>query len=630
MLLQGLSYFNNKNILNRGVEKKYKKRLSSFFLIIFTMSFRSNATKVKIINVQILIFIALLSSCDTTETHQSNLAEILKNDWDFQIKENPLFATSAGVHDYNHLLPSVASEDQQRRNLYNQALLGEINAIDIETLEKNEWVNYQLFKYQLENRLANFKFKAYLIPIQADGGFHTGFARLRFNVPLKTESDYDNYISRLLAYPEYVNQHIELMRLGIEEGITLPKVVLNGYEGTISGHVVDDPDQSVFYEPFENFPATFSEEIKSMFIEEGSRAVMEGAVEGYKQFLSFMVEEYIPGARTTIGASELPNGEEYYNQRLQYFTTLPMTVEEVHNKGLEEVARIKAEMQEIIEQVGFEGSFKDFLEFLRTDERFYAKTPEELLKEATYIAKKMDGKLPSLFGKLPRLPYGVEPVPDEIAPKYTGGRYVPAPKGGTRAGYYWVNTYKLENRPLYVMESLTLHEAVPGHHLQGSLSRELENLPDFRSRMYISAFGEGWGLYSEWLGLEAGFYQDPYSNFGRLTYEMWRACRLVVDTGIHAKGWTRDQVINYLSENTALSIHEITTETDRYIAWPGQALSYKIGEMTIKRLRQKAEEELGESFDVREFHDKVLENGAVTLPILEQIIDDYISFKSKR
>ncbi|MCZ6899204.1 MAG: DUF885 domain-containing protein, partial [Bacteroidetes bacterium] len=326
--------------------------------------------------------------------------------------------------------------------------------------------------------------------------------------------------------------------------------------------------------------------------------------------------------------SDLPNGEEYYNQRLQYFTTLPMTVDEVHDKGLEEVARIKAEMQVIIKQVGFDGDFQAFLDFLRTDEQFYAKTAEELLKEATYIAKKMDGKLPSLFGKLPRLPYGVEPVPDEIAPKYTGGRYVSAPKGGTRAGYYWVNTYKLENRPLYVLESLTLHEAVPGHHLQGSLARELEDLPDFRSRMYISAFGEGWGLYSEWLGLEAGFYQDPYSNFGRLTYEMWRACRLVVDTGIHAKGWTRDQVINYLAKNTALSIHEITTETDRYIAWPGQALSYKIGEMTIKRLRKKAEKELGKNFDVREFHDKVLENGAVTLPILEQIIDDYIAFKS--
>jgi len=570
----------------------------------------------------------LISGCDITEIHQSNLAEILKKDWDTRIKESPLFATSVGVHDYNHLLSSVTFEDQQRRNAYNQALLEEINAIDSANLEKSEWVSYQLFKYQLENRLADFKFKGYLVPIQADGGFHTGFARLPYKVPLKTENDYDNYIKRLLAYPEYVNQHIELMRQGIEEGITLPKVVLNGYEGTISSHVVDDPAQSVFYRPFENFPAAFSEEIKSRLIEDGSKAIVAGAVEGYKQFLTFMVEEYIPGARTTIGASDLPNGEEYYKQRLQYFTTLPMTVDEVHDKGLEEVARIKAEMQVIIKQVGFDGDFQAFLDFLRTDEQFYAKTPEELLKEATYIAKKMDGKLPSLFGKLPRLPYGVEPVPDEIAPKYTGGRYVSAPKGGTRAGYYWVNTYKLENRPLYVMESLTLHEAVPGHHLQGSLSRELEGLPDFRTRMYISAFGEGWGLYSEWLGLEAGFYQDPYSNFGRLTYEMWRACRLVVDTGIHAKGWTRDRVINYLAENTALSLHEITTETDRYIAWPGQALSYKIGEMTIKRLRKKAEEELGKNFDVREFHDSVLENGAVTLPILEQIIDDYIAFKS--
>jgi uncharacterized protein (DUF885 family) len=282
-------------------------------------------------------------------------------------------------------------------------------------------------------------------------------------------------------------------------------------------------------------------------------------------------------------------------------------------------------MRAVMKEAGFTGEFAEFLTFLRTDPRFYAKTPQELLKEASFIAKKMDAKLPSLFGTLPRLPYGVEPVPDAIAPKYTGGRYVPAPPGGVRAGTYWVNTYNLPSRPLYVLESLTLHEAVPGHHLQNALQREMTGLPDFRRFAQVGAFGEGWGLYSERLGLEAGFYQDPYSNFGRLTYEMWRACRLVVDTGLHAFGWTRQQAMDYLASHTALSLHEVRTETDRYIAWPGQALSYKMGELKIRELRARAEKELGSRFDIRAFHDAVLRNGPVPLTVLESEIDAFIA-----
>jgi len=324
----------------------------------------------------------------------------------------------------------------------------------------------------------------------------------------------------------------------------------------------------------------------------------------------------------------LPNGHAFYEQRVQYYTTLNLSVEEIHQTGLEEVARIRKEMDEIIKSLGFKGDFQAFLRFLRTDPRFYPKSAEALLKEAAYLAKRMDAKLPALFKTLPRLPYGVEPVPEHLAPKYTTGRYVGPALGSTEPGYYWVNTYALEQRPLYVLAALTFHEAVPGHHLQISLARELENVPDFRRFSYISAFGEGWGLYSEWLGLEAGFYTDPYSNFGRLTYEMWRACRLVVDTGLHAMGWSRQQALNYLAANTALSIHEVTTETDRYISWPGQALSYKLGELKIKELRRKAEAELGDKFDVREYHDAVLRNGAVTLPILAEEIQAYIKRKS--
>ncbi|HEY7159692.1 MAG TPA: DUF885 domain-containing protein, partial [Acidobacteriota bacterium] len=310
---------------------------------------------------------------------------------------------------------------------------------------------------------------------------------------------------------------------------------------------------------------------------------------------------------------------------IHHFTTLNVTPAQVHETGLREVDRIQKEMADVITQTGFKGDYPAFLKFLRTDPRFYAKTGEELLKDASYIAKRMDGKLPSLFKTLPRLPYGVEPVPESYAPKYTSGRYSGPPYGSTEAGFYWVNTYALETRPLYNLEALTLHEAVPGHHLQTALASELQDVPEFRRFIYVDAFGEGWGLYSEWLGQEAGFYTDPYSNFGRLTYEMWRACRLVVDTGLHSMNWTREQAMDYMASHTALSLHEVETETDRYISWPGQALAYKTGEMKIRELRHKAESALGEKFNVREFHDAVLLNGSVTMPILERQIDEYIA-----
>jgi uncharacterized protein (DUF885 family) len=356
----------------------------------------------------------------------------------------------------------------------------------------------------------------------------------------------------------------------------------------------------------------------------GREAVLV-AISGYAEFLDFFRKEYLPGARTTLGAYDLPNGRAFYRQKIREFTTLDLTPEEIHKTGLAEVERIGAEMNAVMKSVGFQGSFADFLKFLRTDPRFYAKTPEELLSKASRIAKRMDGKLPSLFKTLPRLPYTVDPVPPDLAPKYTTGRYVGAPQGSTQPGIYWVNTYKLEARPLYNMEALTLHEAVPGHHLQIALSRELAGLPNFRRFSYISAFGEGWGLYSEWLGVEAGFYTDPYDNFGRLTYEMWRACRLVVDTGLHSMNWTRQQAIDYMSTRTALPIHECTTEVDRYISWPGQALAYKLGELKIKELRKRAETALGTKFDVREFHDVVLGSGAVPLSVLEANVDGWIA-----
>jgi uncharacterized protein (DUF885 family) len=574
------------------------------------------------------IFI-IFFGCKSKDPH-TQLHALFDEEWAFHLKENPLLATSAGHHQYNDLLPSVTVADQERRARFSREMLRRLAIIDRSQLSDEDRINYDMFKRELQDNLADFEYKTYLVPILVDNGFHIGFARLPNRVPLATVQDYENYIKRLQAFPQYMQQHIALMREGLEIGMTLPKVVLEGYEVTIASHVVDDPARSVFYAPFAKFPSTLPASEHDRLRKAGKAAIIESIVPAYQSFLDFMMNEYIPNARTTIGASELPKGREYYAYLVKHFTTLEVGVEEVHQLGLQEVQRIRSEMMEIIKQVGFKGDFAAFLNFLRTDPRFYAKTPEELLKEASYIAKRMDAKLPSLFKTLPRLPYGVQAVPAHLAPKYTGGRYVGPALGSTEPGYYWVNTYKLENRPLYVLESLTLHEAVPGHHLQNALARELEALPNFRRFAGISAFGEGWALYCERLGLEAGFYTDPYSNFGRLTYEMWRACRLVVDTGIHAKRWTRQQAMDFLAANTALSLHEVRTETDRYISWPGQALAYKMGELKIRELRRQAEEALGGKFDLREFHDVVLLNGAVPLSVLEEVVEKYIQAQKKR
>lgn len=568
----------------------------------------------------------LLYSCSVPNPHEQ-LHALFDDEWKFRLAEAPLFATAAGYHQYDDRLPQVTIADEARRAQFWRELLGRLEKIERAQLRRDDQINFDIFKMQLQDNLDDFEYKTYLIPFTVDAGFHIGFARLPNQMPFATAPDYENYLKRLRAFPDYVAQHIDLLREGIKTGMTMPQVVLQGFEVTIATHVVDEPAQSVFYAPLAKFPATMPGDEQNRLRQSGEAVIRESIVPAYRRLLEFMTNEYIPNARTTIGASELPNGHEYYAQRIRHFTTLDMSVEEVHQLGLSEVQRIRSEMMEIIKQVGFTGDFAAFLKFLRTEPQFYAKTPEELLKEAAYIAKRMDAKLPALFKTLPRLPYGVQAVPAHLAPKYTGGRYVGPALGSTEPGYYWVNTYALENRPLYVLESLTLHEAVPGHHLQNALARELENLPNFRRFLYLSAFGEGWGLYSERLGLEAGFYTNPYSNFGRLTYEMWRACRLVVDTGIHAKGWTREQAMDFLASNTALSLHEVRTEIDRYISWPGQALAYKIGELKIRELRRQAEESLKNKFDVREFHDVVLRNGAIPLTILEDEVQTYIQAK---
>ena len=381
-----------------------------------------------------------------------------------------------------------------------------------------------------------------------------------------------------------------------------------------------------FYTPFKNLPDDLTESQKDSVLAAAKQSIEKSVIPQFKRIKEFFEDTYIPNTRSSIGISETPNGAAFYQNRIDFYATSKQySAEQIHEIGIKEVKRIKEGMKEIIDELEFEGSFSDFFHFLRTDEQFYAKTPEELLMIARDMAKRADAQLPKYFITLPRKPYGVAPVPDAIAPKYTGGRYVGTESNSTAPGYYWVNTYDLPSRTLYTLPALTVHEAVPGHHLQGSLNNELgDSIPSFRRDLYLSAYGEGWGLYSEFLAGEMGMYTTPYERFGQLTYEMWRACRLVVDTGIHAMNWTREEVVAYMAQNTALSLHEIETETDRYISWPGQALSYKIGELKIRELRIKATEALGTDFDLREFHEVILEQGTVSLPILEKRINQYI------
>lgn len=555
----------------------------------------------------------------------TTLKALLDREWAWRLEQSPLLATSIGDHRYDDRLPDVSLAAEEQRAADTRAFLDELQAIDRHGLPPDQRIDYDMFAAQLLERIDAHRFGEHLLPINADSGFHTSFALMPQSMRFASLDDYEKYLSRLRAFPTYVEQHIALMREGLRSGWTIPRASLAGIETSITPLVVDTPEQSPLWTPFSNIPATVAGTERARLQEAGRVALRDAVTPAYQTFLTFMNDHYVPGARTTLGASELPDGRAYYDWLVRKFTTLELTAEQVHDIGLREVAALLAEMKTVMRQSGFTGDFEAFLEFLRTDPRFYPTSGEQLLKEAAFIAKRMDAKLPSLFGRLPRQPYGVAPVPPYLAPKYTAGRYNGNPPGGTEPGYYWVNTHALETRPLYNLEALTLHEAVPGHHLQIALANEVDSVPDFRRYAYISAFGEGWGLYSEWLGLEAGFYTDPYSNFGRLTYAMWRAARLVVDTGLHAKGWTRQQAIDYLSSHTALSIHECTTETDRYISWPGQALSYKIGELRIRELRRRAEEQLGARFDVRAFHDAVLANGSVPLPVLGQIVDEYIA-----
>jgi uncharacterized protein (DUF885 family) len=492
-----------------------------------------------------------------------------------------------------------------------------LDGIDGNKLNEEEQIDRQLLVLELDNELNDLRFQSWLMPLNAEGGFLTGIVYWAQRADVSREEAQKKYLNKLKSLPGYLQSMTRIMQLGMESRKISPNIITQRCVDLLKNYLDTPPENSFLLSAFQDD----SHPVKT----EAIGIIKNEVWPALNKFRDFLQSEYLPASTEEPGISHLDGGKSFYEAKVRYYTTLDMSPDEVFNTGESEVKRIRSEMEDIIRKTGFRGDFADFLAFLRKDPQFYAKTPRELLYRATWLSKKIEGKLPAYFNKLPRMPFVVEPVPEAIAPNYTGGRYSEGSYKTGKPGAYWVNTYKLESRPLYVLPALTLHEAVPGHHLQIMLSRELENVPKFREQLYISAFGEGWGLYSEYLGIEAGMYETLYEDFGRLTYEMWRACRLVVDAGLHYKGWSRQQAVDYMAANTALSLHEVNTEIDRYIGWPGQAVSYKIGELKIKELRKKAEAALGDRFDIRSFHDLLLSKGSVSLSILEQMVNQYIN-----
>ena len=566
-----------------------------------------------------------VNPADEANPADERLNKLFDDEWAGRMERQPLSASRMGMTEYNDRLPDMSPAAQQRYLEQDLEYLDRLHAIDRESLSAEQQINYDLFDFVMSHRTTLAKYRPYRIPILSDSGFHMSVQRMYESMPFKTLADYEQYLSRLRAVGPYFTQNIENMRSGIADGFTQPKAILDGMLPSISGPVVDNPEDSIFFSPFRSMPEHFSAAEVERLAAAGRDAIATTVIPAYRNFLQFFTDEYMPGARDTLGASSYTDGKAYYEDLTRFYTTLEdATPDGIHELGLQEVARIRGEMEDIIRQVEFDGTFAEFIEFLRTDPQFYVDEPKQLLKEASYLAKKIDGQMPAFFRTLPRLSYGVQPVPDDIAPNYTTGRYWGAPIGGRRGGYYMVNTYALDKRPLYTLAALTVHEGVPGHHHQSALRQEIEGGPQFRRAFYPHAFGEGWGLYTEKLGIEMDIYETPYDHFGRLSYEMWRAVRLVVDTGMHYKGWTRKQAQDFLADNSALSLHNVRTEIDRYISWPGQALAYKMGEIKILELRARAERELGDKFDIRDFHDAILLTGGVPLDMLEQEIDRFI------
>jgi uncharacterized protein (DUF885 family) len=557
---------------------------------------------------------AVLPQAQAATGADTRFKTIYTKEWKWRVSER-----LARADDERGVSPTIARVDapaQEARRAYWEGILKELDAIKPAELSPDERINFAVYRAQIAAFVAAQRFREFEQPVNADSAFWTNvsFGARR---PFKTVEDYRNYLQQLAALPDYFGQETANMRAGLARGFTPPQVTLVGRDvALVPVAEAKTPQETVFYTPFKSIPSTVPAAEQEALRAQAAAIIREQVQPAYAKVLAFFRSEYLPKARTTLAAESMPGGKAYYQSKIVEFTTTNLTADQIHAIGLAEMAKIRAEMLETMKKVDFKGDLPAFLAFLRTDPQFYAKTPKELLMHAAWTAKKFDAKADQYFGYLPRRRFAILPVPDDQAPFYTAGR------GGS--GSYWVNTWNLPARALYSLPALTLHESAPGHAFQMPVAQEQKGVPNFR-RAYISAFGEGWALYSERLGVEMGIYETPYEHFGMLSYQAWRASRLVVDTGIHAKGWTREQAQAYLLENTALAKHEVETEVDRYISWPGQALSYYLGQMAIQEARARAEKALGPKFDIRNFHDTVLQLGSVPLPVLQQRIDAFIA-----
>ncbi|MGH9967837.1 MAG: DUF885 domain-containing protein [Pyrinomonadaceae bacterium] len=579
-------------------------------------------------SLRLVVFFLLVCGAASAQDSVATKAlhDLFDRDWDYQMEQSPTRASQLGDRRWNDRWPDLSLEAITKRHEHRKAMLDQLARIDRSQLSAQDQLNYDLFKKDKETSLEEYKFRWYLAPLNQRGGIQTE-NELADSLRFQTVKDYDDWIARLRAFPTYMDQTIALMREGIRARILLPRVIMQRIPAQIDKQIVPDPDQSLFYKPFKRFSPDIPVREQERLMRDAINAVSTHIIPSYRRFKQFFVEEYLQASFSEVGAWQMPQGEEMYAFFVRKYTTTNVTPREVHEKGLSEVRRIREEMQKVMNQVGFKGTFQEFFTFLRNDKRFYYDTPEELFAAYQAISKRIDPNLVKVFKKLPRMPYGVEAIPSTIAPDTTTAYYRQPAGDGSRAGTYFVNLFKPETRPKWEMMALSLHEAVPGHHLQIALAQEQGDIPNFRRYGGYTAFVEGWGLYAESLGEDMRLYDDPYSKFGQLTYEMWRAVRLVVDTGIHQMHWTRKQAIDYFMENAPKQELDIINEIDRYIAWPGQALAYKTGELKIKELRARASRELGTNFDLREFHDVVLSSGAVPLDVLERNVAAWIAEK---
>lgn len=573
-----------------------------------------------------IVFLFVPSLLAQAQTEDAKLMQLLDEEWEWSLREDPLFATYIGDSRYADKMTDMSEAAIERRKQHARELVARIRAIDRAKLSVDNRLNYDLFLREAEQDAAGQRFPGEFIQITARGGIYSDLADLVSIVPKTSIRDYENYLARLSAAPRLVDQSIALMRKGVTAGVTPPRITLRDVSELIANQIKDDPAQSPIYqELFVNVPASIAAADQERLRKRTADVLQNTVLPAFRKLHRFYNDEYYPKTRETIGLSDVPDGRAWYAYQVRRFTTTDMTADAIHELGLSEVKRIRAEMERVKDSTGFKGPLSEFFTFLRTDARFYFTDKEALLTAYRDIAKRIDPELPKLFGTLPRLPYGVLPVPAYSEKTQTTAYYSGGSLAAGRPGIFYANTYNLPARPKWEMEALTIHEAVPGHHLQISIAQELGEVPKFRRFGGYTAFVEGWGLYSESLGPEIGMYKDPYSKFGQLTYEMWRAVRLVVDTGMHSKGWSRQKAIDYFKENAGKTEHDITVEIDRYINWPGQALAYKIGELKLKELRAYATRELGNSFNIRHFHDTVLGAGALPLSILETRVRDWVS-----